>query len=453
MNFIQRAWLYVTRKRLKSLLLLAILLIMAVFVLTALALGRAAGEAQRQLRTSMGGSFTISFNYEDSNPYLKAESMDGGTLIYSTQQITPELVERIRGMDGVKGCSATVETLAALPALDLIPGNIPIDQAFRQSAKLLGTWRSEELDRFTSGQLSLTQGRHILPGDRHKCMMSRDLADRNGLSLGERIRTDKGLEIEIVGLFSPASIEGVNDQVTAYDRIQNLIICDLATLIAQENGPALKGFDELMVSVSDPMLMDDVIARTRAIPDIDWNGFAIARDGDSYDAAAGSLERLSGIVSALLLAAFIVSTALLSLILTMWGRARVHETGVLLAMGMRKLSILGQYISEVIIIAALAFSLAYFPASALVCRAEAALTYDSANTEELRQDEMSAGVRDGQFQAADGAQALPSLSVAIDAQDMALMFLMGMGMSTVSACIAAISMMRSRPREILARMS
>ena len=137
MNFIQRAWLYVTRKRLKSLLLLAILLIMAVFVLTALALGRASGEAQRQLRTSMGGSFTMGFNYEDSNPYLKVESVDGGTLIYSTQQITPELVERIRGMDGVKGCSATVETLAALPALDLIPGNIPIEQAFRQSAKLL----------------------------------------------------------------------------------------------------------------------------------------------------------------------------------------------------------------------------------------------------------------------------------------------------------------------------
>lgn len=66
---------------------------------------------------------------------------------------------------------------------------------------------------------------------------------------------------------------------------------------------------------------------------------------------------------------------------------------------------------------------------------------------------MSAGARDGQSQAADGAQALPSMSVAIDAQDMALMFLMGMGMSTVSACIAAISMMRSRPREILARMS
>ena len=92
MNFMNRAWLYIVRKRGKSILLFVILLVMATFVLTALALGNASKSAQQDLRQSLGGSFLIGFDYTENNPYLKVESVDGGTLMYSTQQISPELV-------------------------------------------------------------------------------------------------------------------------------------------------------------------------------------------------------------------------------------------------------------------------------------------------------------------------------------------------------------------------
>ena len=101
------------------------------------------------------------------------ESVEGGTLIYSTQQISPELVEQIREIEGIKECSATVESLAAFPSLELFTGNIPIEEEFRASSKILSTWKSEELARFTSGQLTLTQGRHILPDDKTKGLISR----------------------------------------------------------------------------------------------------------------------------------------------------------------------------------------------------------------------------------------------------------------------------------------
>lgn len=153
MNFMNRAWLYIVRKRGKSILLFVILLVMATFVLTALALGNASKAAQQELRQSLGGSFLIGFDYTENNPYLKVESVDGGTLIYSTQQIRPELVEQIREIEGIKECSATVEGLAAFPSLELFTGNIPIEEEFRASSKILSAWKSEELTRFTSGQL------------------------------------------------------------------------------------------------------------------------------------------------------------------------------------------------------------------------------------------------------------------------------------------------------------
>ena len=454
MNFISRAWLYIIRKKGKSILLFIILLVMATFVLTALAFGNASNAAQMELRKSLGGSFLIGFDYTENNPYLKVESVDGGTLVYSTQQISPELVEQVRSIDGVNYCSATTESLAVLPSLDLFAGNIPIEEEFRNSSKILGTWKSEELSRFTSGQLALTEGRHIMPGDKNKGLISKDLADKNGLKIGDVIQTDKGVEIEIVGLFVPKEIEGINDQVTTYDKIQNLIISDLATRIANENSPATQGFNELTVSVDDPQNMENIITKVKEIKGVDWKGFAIMVDNEDYENAASSLEQLSELVSTILMIALIVSIAILSLILTMWARTRIHETGVLLSVGISKLSILGQYIAEVLLIAIFAFSLSYFSASAIAGQMGNILQSGQAVTEAQQEDGLSAGTRGEAGTDTDEPEIeTPELQVRVQLEEMGLLFLLGIGIVTVSAGISSISVMRLKPREILSKMS
>ena len=454
MNFMNRAWLYIIRKKGKSILLFIILLVMATFVLTALAFGNASNAAQMELRKSLGGSFLIGFDYTENNPYLKVESVDGGTLVYSTQQISPELVEQVRSINGVNYCSATTESLAVLPSLDLFAGNIPIEEEFRNSSKILGTWKSEELSRFTSGQLTLTEGRHIMPGDKNKGLISKDLADKNGLKIGDVIQTDKGVEIEIVGLFVPKEIEGINDQVTTYDKIQNLIISDLATLIANENSPATQGFNELTVSVDDPQNMENIITKVKEIKGVDWKGFAIMVDNEDYENAASSLEQLSELVSTILMIALIVSIAILSLILTMWARTRIHETGVLLSVGISKLSILGQYIAEVLLIAIFAFSLSYFSASAIAGQMGNILQSGQAVTEAQQEDGLSAGTRGEAGTDTDEPEIeTPELQVRVQLEEMGLLFLLGIGIVTVSAGISSISVMRLKPREILSKMS
>lgn len=455
MNFISRAWLYIIRKKGKSILLFIILLVMATFVLTALALGNASNAAQMELRKSLGGSFLIGFDYTENNPYLKVESVDGGTLVYSTQQISPELVEQVRSIDGVNYCSATTESLAVLPSLDLFAGNIPIEEEFRNSSKILGTWKSEELSRFTSGQLALTEGRHIMPGDKNKGLISKDLADKNGLKIGDVIQTDKGVEIEIVGLFVPKEIEGINDQVTTYDKIQNLIISDLATRIANENSPATQGFNELTVSVDDPQNMEKIVTKVKEIKGVDWKGFAIMVDNEGYENAAFSLQQLSELVSTILIVVLIVSVVVLSLILTLWSRTRVHETGILLSLGIRKLSILGQYIAEVLIIAVLAFSFSYFSSNAIAGQMGTILQPEqSAADVQVEEDGISAGSR-GEAGTDMGTQEIemPQLQVTVQIQDMGVLFLIGLGIVTVSAGISSISVMRLKPREILSKMS
>ena len=339
--------------------------------------------------------------------------------------------------------------------MDLFAGNIPIEEEFRNSSKILGTWKSEELSRFTSGQLALTEGRHIMPGDKNKGLISKDLADKNGLKIGDVIQTDKGVEIEIVGLFVPKEIEGINDQVTTYDKIQNLIISDLATRIANENSPATQGFNELTVSVDDPQNMENIITKVKEIKGVDWKGFAIMVDNEGYENAAFSLQQLSELVSTILIVVLIVSVVILSLILTLWSRTRVHETGILLSLGIRKLSILGQYIAEVLIIAVLAFSLSYFSSNAIAGQMGTILQPEqSAANVQVEEDGISAGSR-GEAGTDMGTQEIemPQLQVTVQIQDMGVLFLIGLGIVTVSAGISSISVMRLKPREILSKMS
>ncbi len=54
MSIFKKAFLYVTRKRGKTLLLFALLLIMATFVLTGLSIWKASEAAQLDLRQSLG---------------------------------------------------------------------------------------------------------------------------------------------------------------------------------------------------------------------------------------------------------------------------------------------------------------------------------------------------------------------------------------------------------------
>ena len=72
MSILRRAFLYVTRKQGKTILLFAILLIMATFVLTGLSIWKAAEAAQLDLRQSLGGKFDIHVDW-DNSPYVVKE--------------------------------------------------------------------------------------------------------------------------------------------------------------------------------------------------------------------------------------------------------------------------------------------------------------------------------------------------------------------------------------------
>lgn len=216
-----------------------------------------------------------------------------------------------------------------------------------------------------------------------------------------------------------------------------------------------RGFDALQITVDDPQDMDRIIDAVRRLPDMDWAAFTIDPDSSAYESAAAPLAALSTLVVILLAVIIAVSVTVLALLLTLWTKTRIHEIGVLLSVGIRKSSVIGQHLVEVLLIAALAFGLAYFTSSAMAGQVGDRLVKGYMQAEEETGENVAASAVDFGADALSTAP-LPAekgiqVSVALDS--FALLCLMGAAIISAAVSVSSVTVMRLKPREILSKMS
>ncbi len=476
MSIFKRAFLYVTRKRGKTILLFAILLIMATFVLTGLSIWKASEVAQLNLRQSLGGKFDVFVDWSNS-PYVVKEPVKdevdeetGKTtssfLMYSTVQFTPENIAAIKDAPGVKYCSARQDNLLPFDELSLFPGTISTDAKYQSYTKTLGVCNTEDDELFATGTLTLAEGRHISADDTHVAIISRDLAERNELKIGDYLTAHSysmedngftGLEIkvQIIGLFTPNAVEQFGETVTTYDKIQNRIFVDLQTSKEFDGGEINYGFSALHVTIDDPQNMAQVVAAVKALPGIDWKAFTVEEDNETYENAAAPLAALNELVVTLLIVIIVVSAIILALILTLWTKTRIHEIGVFLSVGIRKSSIIGQYLIEVLLIAVFAFGLSYFTSNGIAGQIGNHLLGQSVQVE---QEDNSSSAATAVEVGADTLiqKPLPAengIHVSVGLDSLILLYLIGFVIIIVAVSISSITVMRLKPREILSKMS
>ncbi len=477
-SIFKRAFLYVTRKRGKTILLFAILLIMATFVLTGLSVWKASKAAQRNLRQSLGGKFDIHVDW-DNSPYvvreiIKDNEFDEETgktstsfLLYSTVQLTPEDIAAINGVPGVKYSSAGYDSLVRFDNLSLFPGTVSVAEELQRRTTVSGVCGTETDERFTTGTLTLTEGRHIAAEDRSVAIISQDLAERNGLHVGDCITariynsedddfTGEEMRVQIIGLFTSNVTEQPGETATVFDKVQNHIFMDLQTAIQVNDDKINYGFSAVNVTIDDPQHMEQTVSAVKKLPGIDWRAFAIEADNAVYEEAAAPLAALNELVVTLLAVIIIVSAVVLALILSLWTRTRIHEIGVFLSVGIRKSAILGQYLIEVLLIAVFAFGLSYFTGNAVAGQIGDRLLEQSVQSE--REDNSGSAAAAAVEVGADTHIQKPlstenDIQVSVGLDSLVLLCWIGFGIIVVAVSVSSVTVMRLKPREILSEMS
>ena len=345
----QRAFLYITRKTGKSVLLLLALFVIMGLLLCGISIRLASEHAAAQLRESLGGYFKIAPDYRKSEV---------------VNQVDHELLAYIAGLDEIEAVNAMDLCYMDVRGISLNPGKFSVEQDEKSNmARILGNMDTSLHEYFSLGIFELVEGAPIRETDSGKALISSELAQRNQLKVGdhftlttlaEDIRDGalkKTYDLEIVGLFSEKQqASGIASQTPECDMPLNFIFTDIST--TQQMMQDLQQGRKQVYSggavffVKDPKRMEDVILTIEQAGIFDKEFTKLTVNNAAYQNSMEPLSRLSNLSLMMLAVIAGVGVILLTLILTLWERDRIHETGILMSFGVRKRNIWWQRLVE-----------------------------------------------------------------------------------------------------------
>lgn len=367
MNLGTRAVLYTVRKWKKTLLVFCLLLAITTLVLSGLAIADAQEKQVEEVRGTTGASFTVS-----RNTATGGWSSDGGGS-YSTQEyLTTDRMESIAAINGIEGYNASIRTILCLSDRQgqwleqMEPtGHAIVDCQFYS----YGCINSKYHSLFLSGAMVMCEGKTIDSSVKNGIVISKDIADKHDLKVGDTIQAvnnplsdDKTMNLEIVGLFevvADKTDERNNyNESSYYEYTNNAFVSEAAMKKLLENYADV-GYASADFFVTDPERLESIIHEVQKIHTIDWNNFLITANDEVYQNISNALSDTGTLITTLIAVITAVSMVLIILILSMSVRGRKRETGILLAAGISKPTVVLQYVLETLLIAAAAFPLAY----------------------------------------------------------------------------------------------
>ena len=462
MNIAKQAFLYIIRKRGKSLILLLTLLVISTFVLTGLSILTAAEQSALSLRQSVGGSIKLERDMDNSQNWTYQQGIGGVLVDYTGAPITDADIEKVMSVKGIRDYNGIGDGSVFAMDFSFIPG-ISFGQA-RDYSALPSVTNSEYFNYFRRGAFQLVEGRHITPEDDHAVLISTALAERNGLKLGDTITVqccyDAGgypdVSLEIVGIhevtmddgqFNTTSTDKRNRLIIDHKAMQEIMMYDV---IQYDNG--------VEFFVDDPRDIDKIEAQIQKL-DLDWNCFKLTVDNTAYEAVASPLTAMQSMVTGLIIGIVIVSIGILALILNMWIKQRTHEIGILLSVGVGKVQIVAQYILETLMIAIIAFGLSNFT-SGTIAQGTSNLLFAQAiqNQPEVEIDLPDDGTEyldiTGQYIPYDTSNMVTPDNVEVHVTPASLLWvtLLGIVICTAAVTLASLPVIKMQPKNILSQM-
>lgn len=365
---IKNAFAYVTRKKLKSIILLLVILSMSALCLISLSIKDATNKASRETFKNITNSFSMEINRR-TNPGTPR----------GAGNIKGQDIKKISESENIDYYVKRINSVADLVDNDIVQteqtlANESPERArnFKRTVMITGVNDSEKETKFVSGAFQLVEGEHLATGDKNKVLLHKDLAEKNNLKLGDTIKVksnlfdadnekgaDETVEVTIKGLFDGHNKGGVS---VAQELYENTIITDIETAAkVYGNTEDTAVYQDATFFVKGDKNLDSVIKDLGKL-DVNWREYNLIKSTSNYPALQQSISGIYSIADKLFIGSLIFAGAVVSLLLFLWMNARKKEIAVLLSLGISKANVLMQFLAELIFISIPAFIGSYFVA-------------------------------------------------------------------------------------------
>ena len=445
MNCRKRAVLYLLRKRNRSVILWLILFVITTLMLTCITIGQGADGAMQRLFQAMGGYFKIETDDKPGlNKYVDDEFINHIMDSYE--------IREFNGMDTVYFMTRD---------MDLLPGRFTQEQDEKAKlARIMGNTDTGLNEYFILQSLLLSEGRHITAEDSYKALISQELAEENGLSVGDTVSLsyydeDAGRDwqaFEIVGIFQIKSRQNTYTSNTAEcDMVENFIFVDTQSVRDMIGRTLEREIDSYrsgaLFFVDQPQALERIV---NDLAEQSERGMEV-KNNKQYQESRIPLERLKSLTTLIIAIVILLGFIIVSLILLLWMRERVHETGIYLSVGIRKASILMQHMMENLILAFLAFVLSCILVAGTMPRLEKAVlavmdegAWSQADESgPLTEWDMAQAERESDMEITMELNPLTILQIGI----------LELGVVILATGISSVTILKMKPKNILSTMS
>lgn len=367
----KRAGFYLIRKKGRAMVLFLIFFVVSCVLQLCVSVFTGAKAAAKDLRTNLGAAFYI-------RPYEQM-TFDNGTVSEGTAPVvSQESINAVAYAVGRELKAYNTEHYGYVKSsqLHFLPGAGDNDAG--NMGQVTAVRDSKLTSEFFDGEWTLVSGRHIQPGDENKILISQELADENGLAVGDQVTlTHAGLDqkdgeyvdtipektvfvqAQVIGIFQSGS-GGENPDTPTAGKAVNHIFSDSHLLVNLKEQEAGIYEGEIGFFIGDPLKLEEILEQVRTIDSINWEDHILRENDFQYEQVAGSLANLQKLTLALILTTSVLSMGILVLILSLQMRGRVRETGIYLSLGRPKWEIMGQLALETGILLFLGFFAALF---------------------------------------------------------------------------------------------
>ena len=362
---LKNAFLYVTRKKLKSLVIFSVVLIMAALGTISLAIQDATSKAAKEAFSGVTNSFSMEINRQVNQGTPRGGGNVRGTDIKKISE-SPEIEYTVKRINSVadlvdKDIIETPETLRGRSAERA--------KNFKRAVMLTGVNDSARETKFVSGAYKLVSGEHLKNGDKNQILMHEDLAKKNNLKVGDKIKIKSNLfdadnekaanetvEVAIKGLFAGKNTGGVT---AAQELYENTLVTDVSTAAkVYGNDEDTAVYQDAIFFVKGEKNLDQVMAAVKKL-DVNWREYNLIKSASNYPALEKSISGMYGVANQMFFGSLIFAGTVVALVLLLWMNARKKEIAILLAIGLEKGQIFGQFVIELLMVSLPAFVGAY----------------------------------------------------------------------------------------------
>lgn len=480
MNSMQRAWRCVIRKPIKSILLFFVVLTVSLFLMSGMASRSASVQVQDVTRQAVGAGFRLNANEKNRSRRLseissriggegaldgvhqeKLETAAGTQWMVWTDNSFESLritdIEEIAAVDGISDYNITTCITVVKPVgFDRIEDPDVDQYSDIGGVVLIGNLNMKLDSNVLSGNVTIKEGRMVTEDDVDVCVISEELAEQDGFSIGDVLQFNDYLdpsgstvyEAKIVGIYQTQQYMSPLMNGDTY-RSENVIFTDLRFPEKAEGSEGDPCFEHAYFQVEDVDRYDEVKSAVQEV-NIDWERYDLIDRNGNISTMSSNFNDLEKISNLLIFVTIGSSFVILFLIFLFWVKNRSREIGILLSLGMKKISILGQLFLETILIAAFAFSVSLIAAPVVSNMAASYLVAQQVEQAKL-QENIDANKVAAEFEKSE--QIVTGVDVTVTGE---MMELCGVGIILlvgVSVGAAGISVLRKKPKTILSELS